>query len=136
MRKIMTAVIATLLSPALYAGPCMLGAPTEPHMRLGEYYKSQSATSFHVSCDRGYAIRFNSMNLRSTDGASYVTNGRYRLRTRMSIAGPVENLWNVPLSQTSGTDNKYIIAVQLEEQPSIRVPAGIYRDMVYVYLTF
>jgi hypothetical protein len=95
--------------------------------------KNQAATSFHVNCDSAYTIRFNSMNLRSMDGSSLCP---YKLRTRLTVAGPVDNLWNVPLTANTHKDNKYIISVRLEDRPSIQVPAGTYRDMVYVNLSF
>lgn len=119
-----------------YAASCTVGSVTEPKMILASYYHSQSATSFSVNCDRGYSILFSSMNLSSADGTSYVSNGAYKLRTRLTISGPVENLWNVPLVANATGTNRYIIAVHLEEQPSIRTPAGVYRDIIYVNLSF
>ncbi len=134
--KILLGIIAYCALGTLYAGQCSMGQITEPRMRLGSYYQSQAATSFHVNCDSAYTLRFNSMNLRSTDGSSFVTNGPYKLRTRLTVAGPVDNLWNVPLTANTHKDNKYIISVRLEDRPSIQVPAGTYRDMVYVNLSF
>jgi hypothetical protein len=55
----------------------------------------------------------------------------------MSISGPVRNQWNIPLSQSGNSkDSKYVIAVRLEEQPSIRTPVGIYSDVIFVNLLF
>ncbi len=119
------------------AGQCYLNAISEPVMQLTDYYHSFAATSFRVFCDQAYAIKFNSQNLRSSDGSSFVSNGSYRLKTRMSISGPVRNQWNVPLSQSGNSkDSKYVIAVRLEEQPSIRTPVGIYSDVIFVNLLF
>lgn len=129
-------VSCTFSSMAVYAGQCSMGQITEPRMRLGTYYQSQAATAFRVNCDAAYTIRFNSLNLRGSDGSSFVTNGPYKLRTRLTVAGPVENRWNVPLTANNHTDSKYIISVRLEDSPSMNVPAGTYRDMVYVNLSF
>jgi len=130
---LMTISIAT----SGYAHQCSMGEMSETNMRLGSYYKSQTATSFSVRCDQSYSIRFSSLNLNSSDGNSFVSNGKYRLRTRMSITGANANLWNVPLSaQASNQGHKYVVAVQLEDQPSIRVPAGKYRDVIFVNLMF
>ena len=138
MKILLFGVLASCLANSMYvyAGQCSMGQITEPRMRLGTYYQSQAATSFRVNCDAAYTIRFNSRNLRSSDGSSFVTNGPYKLRTRLTVAGPVENLWNVPLSANTRQDNKYIISVRLEDRPSTNVPAGTYRDMVYVNLSF
>ncbi|RKG39523.1 hypothetical protein [Acinetobacter rongchengensis] len=132
-------LMLTMLSVATsaYAHQCSMGDVSETYMRLGSYYKSQTATSFSVHCDQSYSIRFSSLNLSSANGDSYVSNGNYRLRTRMSITGANANLWNVPLSaQASNQGHKYVVAVQLEDQPSIRVPAGKYRDVIFVNLMF
>ncbi|WP_227539772.1 hypothetical protein [Acinetobacter sp. MB5] len=119
-----------------YAASCSVSGVTEPMMRLANYYHSQSATSFTVNCDQGYSIRFSSMNLYSTDGASFLSNGPNKIRTRMTVSGPVGNLWNVPLTANTTGTNRYIISVHLEEEPKVSTPAGIYRDVIYVNLSF
>ncbi|MHA3060538.1 hypothetical protein ACX1N5_08470 [Acinetobacter sp. ANC 4636] len=136
MKSVFILCLACSVMSTTYAASCSVGNVTEPKMMLASYYHSQSATSFSVNCDRGYSILFSSMNLRSADGTSYVSNGAYKLRTKLTISGPVENLWNVPLTANTTGTNRYIIAVHLEEQPSIRTPAGVYRDMIYVNLSF
>ncbi len=118
------------------AAQCSLGSFSESKMHLGNYYRSQTATSFNVNCDRAYMIQFSSMNLRSSDGASSVSNGQYKLNTRMSISGASQNLWNIPLTHDAGLDSKYVIAVQLDDSPMRGVPAGIYRDMIFIKLMF
>lgn len=136
MKRSILSLLA-VLSVYTHAQSCGLGAVSESNMHLISSYKSQAATSFHVDCDQAYSIRFNSMNLSSRDGASYVSNGAYRLKTHMNIIGAKSNEWNVPLTaQAGGLHDKYIIAVQLMEQPSTRIPAGIYRDVIYVNLSF
>lgn len=133
----MMVILLSANSTLMYAGQCSLDSVSEPVMRLANYYHSQSATSFRVFCDQAYSIQFSSLNLSSSDGSSYVSNGPYRLKTRMNISGPVRNQWNVPLSQSGALkDSKYIIAVRLEEQPSIRTPVGTYRDVVFISLLF
>jgi hypothetical protein len=136
--KKMTMVILLYANCTLtYAGQCSLDSISEPVMHLADYYRSQAATSFKVFCNQAYSIRFTSLNLRSSDGSSYVSNGNYQLKTQMSISGPVRNQWNVPLSQAGGSkDNKYVIAVRLEENPSVRTPVGTYSDVIYVSLLF
>lgn len=137
MKRWLFVVASMVLATTGYASQCSVGNLSEATMHLGSYYKSQAATSFSVRCDQSYSIRFNSLNLNSSDGGSFVSNGRYKLRTRMSISGANSNLWNVPLSgRASSLGQKYVIAVQLEDQPSIRVPAGVYRDVIYVSLSF
>ncbi|MEG0481962.1 MAG: hypothetical protein RR575_06200 [Acinetobacter sp.] len=137
MKTFLLTLIMFSIATSSYASQCSMGDVSETYMRLGSYYKSQTATSFSVRCDQSYSIRFSSLNLSSADGDSFVSNGNYRLRTRMSISGANANLWNVPLSaQASNQGHKYVVAVQLEDQPSIRVPAGKYRDIIFVNLSF
>ena len=137
MKKIIMVILLYANGTFAYAGQCYLNAISEPVMHLADYYHSFAATSFRVFCDQSYAIKFSSQNLRSSDGSSYVSNGTYRLKTRMSISGPIRNQWNVPLSQSKNSkESKYVIAVRLEEQPSIRTPVGIYSDVIYVNLLF
>ena len=134
--KTLFACMASVAMSLAHADKCSMSSLTEPQMRLAAYYHSQAATSFNVSCSRAYTIRFNSMNLRSREGDSYVSNGPYKVATRMIINGPVNNMWNVPLSANASGKSKYIISVHLEEQPSTRIPAGIYRDVISVNLSF
>ena len=129
-------VFGSTLCGLVYGSQCSLGNVTEPSMQLASYYNSQAATSFEVSCDRAYNILFKSDNLTGTDGTSYVTNGLYRLKTKMSILGAGKNIWGVPFSHESGHKNKYVIAVQLLDQPFTGVPSGIYRDKISIYLMF
>lgn len=137
MKSSLFLMVGMFFASVSYASQCSVGELSESKMRLGSYYKSQAATSFSVRCDQSYSIKFNSLNLNSSDGASFVSNGAYRLKTRMSISGANSNLWNVPLSgRASSLGQKYVVAVQLEDQPSIRVPAGKYRDVIYVSLSF
>lgn len=137
MKSLLVMLMVMGSLPVAYASQCSMGEFTENNMRLGSYYKSQTATSFSVRCDQSYSIRFNSLNLNSSDGNSFVSNGAYKLRTRMSIGGANTNQWNVPqTAQASSHGHKYVIAVQLEDEPSIRVPAGVYRDIIYVNLVF
>ena len=106
-------------------------------MRLSTYRKSQAASSFRINCDQSYSIRFTSMNLRSPQGESAVSNGAYKLSTRMWIQGANKSEWNAMLSPNSpGKDNKYVVGVQLLEAPTINTPAGIYRDVVFISLSF
>lgn len=134
--KIMALVVLLFLCiPLAQAKQCMFGAMTGSKMRLAYDYKSQAATSFRVSCDHAYSIRFNSLNLRDSTGNSFVSNGSYKLRTRMNISGPVSNLWNTPIPQQAGLSNKYVIFVQLEERPIASTPAGRYTDQIYIDLS-
>ncbi len=134
--KTLFACMAYLAMSLAHADQCSMGSLTESQMRLGAYYHSQAATSFNILCSSAYTIRFNSMNLRNREGDSYVSNGPHKVATRMTINGPVNNMWNVPLSANASSKSKYIISVHLEEQPSSRIPAGIYRDVIYVDLAF
>ena len=131
---IFSTLLITVSSSAVMANQCGLDSFSESQLRLGSYYRSQAATSLNVNCSQAYTIKFASQNLVSSDGASFVSNGAYKLKARMSISGATRNLWNVPLSAQGS--NKYVVAVQLEDAPSIRVPAGRYTDMIYVNLSF
>lgn len=117
------------------AKQCMMGTLTDSKMRLAYVYKSQAATSFQISCDSSYGVRFGSLNLQDTVGNSYVSNGAHKLRTRMNVSGTGSNAWNVVIPQPAGL-NKYVIFVQLEERPTALIPAGRYTDKVYVDLIF
>ncbi len=105
-------------------------------MRLTSYQRSQSATSFNISCDSGYSILFNSQNLITPNGLSFVSNGPYKLRTRLNLTGTNENLWGVQLNQGAAQRQKYIISVRLEDNPLNGVPAGTYRDRISVEISF
>ena len=69
-------------------------------------------------------------------GASFVSNGPYRLRTQLNIRGASENLWGVQMNQQGGGNQKFIISAQLQENPLYSVPAGVYRDRIYVNVDF
>lgn len=116
---------------------CTIGSMTETFLQMKAEYRSQTATSFNVRCNRGYNIQFSSRNLRDNHGRSFVSNGPYRLNTRMSIIGAKANLWNTPITgSTSQMGHKYSVAVQLDERPSLAIPAGQYTDELYVSLSF
>ncbi len=137
MMKIITLTIFLLLwMPTLQAKQCALGSFTDPKLYLSYTYGSQAATSFKVSCDHAYGIRFSSENLRDSSGNSYVTNGVNKLRTRMTISGAGNNLWNVSIPQSASSNNKYVIFVQLAERPSALTTAGTYTDRIYIDLAF
>lgn len=130
-------LVAVASSMTAHAKFCSLGAISEQDMHLSTYRKSQSASSFRINCDQAYSIRFTSMNLRSPQGESAVSNGAYKLSTRMWIQGANKSEWNTMLSPNStDKDNKYVVGVQLLEAPTINTPAGIYRDVVYISLSF
>lgn len=136
MKRLCVFCLTCSLFCVSYAASCSVSDITESMMRLANYYHSQSATSFTVNCDQGYSIRFGSMNLYSNDGSSFVSNGVNKLRIRLTISGPVENLWNIPLLVNTTGNNRYIIVASLEEEPRASMPAGVYRDMIYVNLSF
>ena len=135
MRFLITCILCGFISIA-HASQCSMGSVTDSRMYLASYYHSQAATAFNIQCDRAYNITFSSTNLQNINGLSFVSNGPYKLKTQLTVSGPVENKWNVPLTARGTGSDKHIIAVHLEEQPSIQVPAGIYRDTVYVNLAF
>ena len=119
------------------AQACTIGSVSESLLQMSAQYRSQTATSFNVQCDRGYSIQFSSRNLRDKHGSSFVNNGAHRLRTSMSIMGAKNNLWNTPIEgQTSASGHKYSVAAQLDEQLSLTTPAGRYTDELYVNLLF
>lgn len=59
---------------------CTIGSVSESLLQMSAQYRSQTATSFNVHCDRGYSIQFSSRNLRDKHGSSFVNNGAHRLR--------------------------------------------------------
>lgn len=124
------------ISCSAYASQCSIGGFSASEMRLASYYRSQTATSFNVECDQGYSISFRSQNLVNSSGLSYMSNGPYKLRTQLNIRGASQNLWGVQMNQQAGRNQKYIISAQLEENPLYSVPAGIYRDRIYVNVDF
>ncbi len=130
-------IMAAAGSSAAYASQCTLDSISERDMRLANYWKSQAASSIRVRCDQAYNIRFSSLNMKGTNGESAVTNGPYSISTRMWIQGANRNEWNAMLSPASpGSENKYVVGVQLMERPSVNMPAGIYRDVVFISLSF
>lgn len=125
------------LSAMSFAAPsyCELGRVSESHMRLANYYNSQAASSFSVNCSNKYRIRFNSRNLQDSSGNSFVNNGMVKLKTRMTVSGAMENIWNVPTEQGAGR-NDYVVAVRLVERVTSTTPAGKYKDTVFVNMVF
>lgn len=136
MKPTYFACIFMMISCSAYASECYIGGFSAHEMKLANYYRSQTATSFHVSCDRNYSISFRSQNLVNSSGLSYVTNGPYKLRTQLNIRGASDNLWGVQINQRGGGNQKYIISAQLQENPLYSVPAGVYRDRIYVSVDF
>ncbi|MGE8560413.1 MAG: hypothetical protein ACN6NJ_05640 [Acinetobacter sp.] len=136
MKKIILIWIGTLISSGVAAQQCSIDGFTSAEMRLTSYQRSQSATSFNISCDSGYSILFNSQNLITPNGVSFVSNGPYKLRTRLNLTGANENLWGVQLNQGAAQRQKYIISVRLEDNPLNGVPAGTYRDRISVEISF
>lgn len=114
---------------------CSIDGFTNPELRLASYQRSQSATSFNISCDTGYSILFNSQNLVSSSGVSYVSNGPYKLRTKLNLTGANSNLWGEAQSGAAQRQ-KYIVSVQLEDNPLNGVPAGRYSDRVSIDISF
>ena len=115
---------------------CSIDGFTNPELRLASYQRSQSATSFNISCDTGYSILFNSQNLVSSSGVSYVSNGPYKLRTKLNLTVANSNLWGVRLNQGAAQRQQYIVSVQLEDNPLNGVPAGRYSDRVSIDISF
>ena len=136
MKKYLLMLFASILWIPI-AEACSISSVSENNLQMRAQYRSQSATSFSVRCDRSYNIKFSSRNLMDNYGRSFVSNGRDRLSTQMSIRGARQNLWNTPITGGVSTlGQKYIIVVQLNEQPSVSTPAGIYTDDLYVSLSF
>lgn len=137
MKKYIILVLNACIATSVYAAQqCAIDGFSNSNMRLSSYRHSQAATSFNVRCDQGYSIIFNSENLTNANGTSYVANGPYKLRTQLNLQGAGQNLWGVPLSQASSERQKYIIAVQLQDNPYNGVPAGVYKDRVSVDIIF
>lgn len=136
MKPLFLVCVVSLVCCSSYASECYIGGFSANEMRLANYYHSQAATSFNVACDRNYSISFRSQNLLNAGGASFVSNGPYRLRTQLNIRGASENLWGVQMNQQGGGNQKFIISAQLQENPLYSVPAGVYRDRIYVNVDF
>ncbi|ENV32134.1 hypothetical protein [Acinetobacter gerneri] len=135
--KYFSILLLSILSTQSFASACTMGSFTEPVMHLPATFRGQSATSFIVSCEQNYTVQFSALNLRSPQGDSVVTDSSNNaLKTRMSILGANSNMWNVPLSPISAGRNKFTVIVELLDTPNIRVPAGEYRDLLFVNLNF
>lgn len=138
--KIYTLSIILLLGFGLstvHAKHCQIERIISPQLNLSGRYLSQSATSITVVCDTNYAIQFSARNLTSSNGSSYLVNERNnKLKTQMNISGARSSIWNAPISQPATERNKFIVLVQLVEQPTAYTPAGTYTDNLYVRLVF
>ena len=135
--KLSILVLSLVCIPLGHAKTCQIDRLTSTQLRLSSSYLSQAATSFTVSCDTRYSIQFNSRNLTSSTGNSYLVNqNNSKLRTQMNISGASGSRWNVPLSQPASDNNKFVVLVQLLERPSAFTPAGTYKDNLYVSLMF
>ncbi|MCU4325192.1 hypothetical protein KTH33_00980 [Acinetobacter johnsonii] len=135
--KTLLLLSTALFSTLIFANPsrCEMGRVSEPNMRLASYYNSQAASSFSVNCTGKYWIRFNSRNLQDASGNSFLNNGQVKLRTRMTVSGAMDNIWNIPTEQGAGKNN-YVVAVRLTERITATTPAGKYRDTVFVNMVF
>ena len=135
--KLSLFVLSVLCASVCQAKQCQIDRMSTTQLRLNGTYQSQAATSFSVSCQSNYAIKFNSRNLVGSSGNSYLMNEQnYKLRTQMNISGASDSRWNTPLSQRAGDNQKFVIWVQLIDRPSARTPAGVYRDNLYISLIF
>ena len=65
----------------------------------------------------------------------FLNNGPVKLRTRMTVSGAMDNIWNIPTEQGAGKNN-YVVAVRLTERITATTPAGKYRDTVFVNMVF
>lgn len=137
MKKLFLLMIALSISGMAAATKyCSIDGFADSELRLASYQRSQAATSFNISCDTSYTIQFNSQNLMSSDGMSYVSNGPYRLRTKLKLSGANSGLWGVSLKQSAAQKQKYIVSVQLIDNPFNGVPAGNYQDQISVDINF
>ncbi|ATO18696.1 hypothetical protein BS636_02975 [Acinetobacter sp. LoGeW2-3] len=136
MKKLFFFLSILSMSSLATAQYCSIDGFSNGELRLQNYQRSQAATSFNISCDKSYSILFNSRNLMSADGMSFVSNGPERLRTKLHLSGANNNLWGVPLNQGAAQRQKYIIAVQLIDNPLSGVPAGTYTDQISVDINF
>ncbi|OTG67393.1 hypothetical protein [Acinetobacter silvestris] len=135
--KLSICVLLLFCIPLGHAKSCQIDRVTSSQLKLSSSYLSQAATSFMVSCDTRYAIQFSSRNLTNSSGSSYLVNEtNHKLRTQMNISGASGSRWNVPLSQPAGTNDKFVVLVQLLERPNVLTPAGSYKDNLYVSLMF
>lgn len=135
--KYLSILLLSVLSTQGFASTCTMGSFSEPVMRLPATFHGQSATSFVVNCEQNYTVQFGALNLRSAQGDSAVIDSSNNtLKTRMSILGANTNMWNVPLSPVSSGRNKFTVVVELVDTPNIRVPAGEYRDLLFVNINF
>ncbi|AWD70517.1 hypothetical protein [Acinetobacter schindleri] len=136
MKQLLLLIAVSAMSTMASAQYCSIDGFANDELRLQSYQRSQAATSFNISCDTGYSILFNSQNLVSTDGMSYVSNGTYKLRTKLNLRGASGNAWGVPLQQSAAQRQKFIVSVQLVDNPFNGVPAGTYRDRISVDINF
>ncbi|HJF28386.1 hypothetical protein NI467_10950 [Acinetobacter bohemicus] len=137
MKKLFLLIIALSVSAITEAAKyCSIDGFSNSELRLASYQRSQAATSFNISCDTSYSILFNSQNLISPDGMSYVSNGPYKLRTKLNLSGANSGLWGVRLKQNPTQRQKYIVSVQLVDNPYNGVPAGHYQDQISVDIDF
>ncbi|WP_432211110.1 hypothetical protein [Acinetobacter variabilis] len=136
MKQLLLLIAVSAMSTMASAQYCSIDGFANDELRLQSYQRSQAATSFNISCDTGYSILFNSQNLVSTDGMSYVSNGAYKLRTKLNLRGAIGNAWGVPLQQSAAQRQKFIVSVQLVDNPFNGVPAGTYRDRISVDINF
>ena len=136
MKQLFLFIAVSAMSAIASAQYCSIDAFANDELRLQSYQRSQAAMSFNISCDTGYSILFNSQNLVSGDGMSYVSNGAYKLRTKLNLRGASNNAWGVPLQQSAAQRQKFIVSVQLVDDPFNGVPAGTYRDRISVDINF
>ena len=135
--KLSLFVLSILCVSVCQAKQCQIDRMSTTQLRLNSSYQSQAATSFSVSCQSNYAIKFSSRNLMGPSGNSYLVNEKnYKLRTQMNISGASDSRWNIPLSQRAGDNKKFILWVQLIDRPNALTPAGVYKDNLYVSLIF
>ena len=143
MRKIIFGILLCITAINLYAKPykgCGLDRITETNMQLGNYKGSQVGTTIFINCNGGYHIKFQSRNLRSSLGDSFLQNTiypKYKVNTRMSInSGGGSYVWGRSVSGITGSNIKYSIAVELADYLNRNLPAGDYEDTISVNIGF
>ncbi|MFC3902709.1 hypothetical protein SAMN05421749_103469 [Acinetobacter marinus] len=139
MNKMMRVCTSYLLSmmccSQLWANGCEISQITSNQLELLPEQHNSSNMAFSVKCPQPFNISFNSHQSRS-DGISYLSSGKHKIRTKLSAQGDRHITWATPISQQENITHHYVVTATLIEPITAITPAGTYRDNIRILIEY
>jgi spore coat protein U-like protein len=128
----------SVVSSFATAAQCSFGIPTSPQMILLPMRGSQTSTAFIIGCNQPlpYSITFSALNGRGSQGNSSLNYLNHQIATQLIIRGGSGNLWNVPMQQIGGKNDRYVVIAQIVGHIDATMPAGQYKDEVFITVDY